>query len=181
MKKTNLMIVTIAFVSMVFASCQKSDEQLTQTQETIQGNTEYSDGNRYPAGVMQLVAQTRIATDKYHDPAVAIADGYTDTGDCVSIPGVGGMGVHFIKFSIIDGTFNPLEPEALMYEIKNDGSYKLVGYEYLYNGTSAPSFAGEIDFHLLPLPVADYALHVWAWKANPTGLFEDWNPNVVCP
>jgi hypothetical protein len=181
MKKTIFLIGTIVIGAMVFSSCQKSDDTLTQTQVPSSDNTIISDGNRYGPGVMQLVAQTRQATDKYHDPAVAIADGYTDTGDCVSIPGVGGMGVHFVHFGLVDGTFDPLQPEALMYEIKNDGSYKLVGFEYLYNGTSAPSFAGQIDFHLLPLPVADYALHVWAWKANPTGLFEDWNPNVTCP
>ena len=28
---------------------------------------------------------------------------------------------------------------------------------------------------------AFYALHAWAWKANPTGPFEDWNPKVLCP
>lgn len=181
MKKTNLSILTIALVSMVFAACQKSDDTLTQTQATTTENAVYADGNRYSAGVMQLVAQTRMATHQYKDPSAAIAAGYTNTGACASIPGVGGMGVHFIHFGKVDGVFNPLEPEALMYEIKSDGSYKLVGFEYLFNGTSAPSFAGEIDFHLLPLPVADYALHVWAWKANPTGLFEDWNPNVTCP
>ena len=180
MKKTNFLIGTIVLVSMVISSCQK-DETLTQSREPTSGNTVNGDGNKYLSGVMQLVAQTRMATQQYQDPAAAIADGFVDIGDCASIPGVGGMGVHFIHFGRVDGTFNPLEPEALMYEIKNDGSYKLVGFEYLYNGTSAPSFANEVMFHLLPLPVADYALHVWAWKANPNGIFEDWNPNVVCP
>ena len=27
---------------------------------------------------------------------------------------------------------------------------------------------------------AYYALHVWAWKANPHGVFMDWNPQVSC-
>ena len=26
-----------------------------------------------------------------------------------------------------------------------------------------------------------YELHAWAWKDNPTGAHEDWNPTVVCP
>ena len=180
MKKNTFLVLAIATVSMVFSACQKSDDTLAE-QTVVNDNTEFADGNRYGAGVMQLVAQTRQATDKYHDPAVALADGYTDTGECASIPGVGGMGVHFVHFGKVDGIFDPMEPEALMYEIKADGSYKFVGFEYLYNGSSAPTFAGQVDFHLLPLPIADYALHVWAWKANPTGLFEDWNPNVVCP
>jgi hypothetical protein len=28
---------------------------------------------------------------------------------------------------------------------------------------------------------AFYELHVWAWKANPTGAHQDWNPKVLCP
>lgn len=24
------------------------------------------------------------------------------------------------------------------------------------------------------------ALHVWAWKANPDGVFVDWSPTVSC-
>ena len=27
---------------------------------------------------------------------------------------------------------------------------------------------------------AFYALHVWAWKSNPHGVFVDWNPRVSC-
>jgi len=25
-----------------------------------------------------------------------------------------------------------------------------------------------------------YALHVWLWKNNPSGMFFDWNPKVSC-
>jgi hypothetical protein len=25
-----------------------------------------------------------------------------------------------------------------------------------------------------------WALHVWAWRRNPAGLFADWNPNLEC-
>ena len=28
---------------------------------------------------------------------------------------------------------------------------------------------------------AYYALHLWLWDHNPSGLFEDWNPTVRCP
>jgi hypothetical protein len=27
---------------------------------------------------------------------------------------------------------------------------------------------------------AYYALHVWAWRRNPRGVFMDWNPRVSC-
>jgi hypothetical protein len=26
-----------------------------------------------------------------------------------------------------------------------------------------------------------YELHLWAWKHNPSGMFNDWNPTVTCP
>jgi hypothetical protein len=26
-----------------------------------------------------------------------------------------------------------------------------------------------------------YELHAWAWKDNPTGPHQDWNPAVLCP
>jgi len=26
-----------------------------------------------------------------------------------------------------------------------------------------------------------YELHAWLWKHNPAGMFDDWNPRVVCP
>jgi MoxR-like ATPase len=26
-----------------------------------------------------------------------------------------------------------------------------------------------------------YELHAWIWKHNPRGMFDDWNPRVVCP
>jgi hypothetical protein len=25
-----------------------------------------------------------------------------------------------------------------------------------------------------------WALHVWVWKHNPSGMFADWNPQVSC-
>ena len=26
-----------------------------------------------------------------------------------------------------------------------------------------------------------FELHVWAWKKNSSGMFNDWNPRVTCP
>jgi hypothetical protein len=35
----------------------------------------------------------------------------------------------------------------------------------------APNRYGLPDF---------YELHVWLWKTNPRGVFDDWNPRVSC-
>lgn len=64
-----------------------------------------------------------------------------------------------------DGLIDAAQPEALMYEPTRDGRLKLVGVEYIV-------LAQAWD--------AAYALHVWAWKANPHGMFVDWNPKVSC-
>lgn len=48
----------------------------------------------------------------------------------------------------------------------------------------APQLFGQ-TFHLSPPPAPGvpwhYALHVWVWAHNPSGMFADWNPRVHCP
>lgn len=181
MKNKKTLLALFTCIAMGFYSCEKSEDPLVPEAVNTENNENFSSSGRYSASTNQLVAQVRQATVQYQDYNVALADGFFNTEACVSIPGVGGMGVHFVRFDRLDGDFNPLEPEVLVYEIKKDGGYKLVAVEYLYVGASAPMFAGEVMFHPFHEPFADYALHVWAWKANPAGLFEDWNPNVSCP
>ena len=53
--------------------------------------------------------------------------------------------------------------------ITTEGPANLDGHLFAFNG--APNRYG--------LP-AFYELHVWAWKANPTGAFADNNPKVSC-
>ncbi len=81
------------------------------------------------------------------------------------------------------GSIDIAKPEAVMYEPMPDGTMKLVAVEYigfkgpaalegqLFNFNSAPNRYGLDPF---------YELHVWAWKANPTGHFADNNPDVTC-
>ena len=52
----------------------------------------------------------------------------------------------------------------------------------------APALASDLRVGRVLLKVererfglpAFYELHVWAWKANPSGTFADWNPTVSC-
>src|SRR5262245_28670170 len=62
------------------------------------------------AATNQELAMARSATAKYHDPARAEADGYININAYEP-----GEGFHFVKPSLIDGTFNPDEPEVLLY------------------------------------------------------------------
>lgn len=144
--------------------------------------------------VLKDLAKVRQATDKYHDVNVALADGFIRTPACVESPD-GGMGIHFINPArLMDSAINLLEPEILLYVETKDGM-KLLGVEYLY-GIGAPdthvpipappspvlfgrTFDGPMEQHEPGQP-PHYDLHVWVWKANPTGVFASFNPNVSC-
>lgn len=178
MKNLRLLMALLIVMSMSISSCQKAidfpvDEALAEAQDLhLMKN---------PSKVNKLLADVRKATTQYHDVNAAIAAGYVNTVDCVTgPPGAGAMGIHFVNFDLIDDVFNPLEPEILLYERMKNGSYKLVGVEYLFVGSESPLFAGEVAFHPFHQPFADYALHVWIWKGNPNGIFEDFNVNVKC-
>lgn len=139
------------------------------------------------ADVGDQVARLRAATARFHDIDAARDAQYTValTGCYVDeIEGRGGMGYHWGKGSIIDATVNELEPEALLYEPQKNGRPKLVGVEYIVPFTAVSSespaprafgveFKRNFVFNV-------WALHVWVWKHNPSGLFADWNPDVTC-
>jgi hypothetical protein len=139
-------------------------------------------------GLVQVVQR---ATERYRDPADADAQGWKSAGACVSSPEEGAMGVHFIKGSILfDGTFDPQEPEALIYEI-TDRRARLVGAEFIitaaewHQKNAAPpvilgqqtNFVGSPNRFGLP---AFYELHVWAFRNNTKGTYVDFNPAVSC-
>ncbi|HEY7490154.1 MAG TPA: hypothetical protein VIH59_03475 [Candidatus Tectomicrobia bacterium] len=141
----------------------------------------------------RVLAHIRQATAHLHHLKTAQAVGYAQFRDCVAEPGEGAMGIHFVHGELISDTvLDPILPEALMYEPLPNGWLRLVGVEYIVfqaawdaEHTAPPVLLGQ-QFHLVPSPnrydvPAFYALHVWVWKHNPGGLFNDWNPRVQCP
>jgi hypothetical protein len=136
------------------------------------------------------LAQLRAATAQYHRPEVAQAAGYDlvpGLDHCFNNPSVGGMGYHYINVSILDTTVELTRPEAMVYTPGPDGILQLGAVEYVVPAvawdaeghTHPPVLFGRF-FHLNPA-LGVYVLHAWAWKHNPSGVFEDWNPNVSCP
>lgn len=134
------------------------------------------------------LAEARNGTARFHNVAHAEAAGYASTLEalgCFHNPGVGGMGLHYVNFDLLDGTVDAANPEALVYEVRDNGKLKLVGLEYLVpdemvDPSNPPELFGQ-QFHphgVLPF----WILHVWIWRPNPSGMFEDWNPRVAdCP
>ena len=140
-----------------------------------------------------LVDKVRAATARYADINVATGEGWVQATPCVSGPNAGAMGVHFVLPSRIgDGVLNASEPEALIYEPQQNGTYRLVGVEFLVLAADwaaqHPDEPPSVDGHLTNyvgapnrygLP-AFYEMHVWAWERNPNGSFADFNTKVSC-
>jgi hypothetical protein len=143
------------------------------------------------------LAAARSATAKYHKLRTAIGDGYGRLVDaqgiaCIDNPGVGGMGIHYVSDALVgDAAVKATTPEALVYEPQRNGRLRLVALEYVVFQSAwdqehkrPPKLFGR-RFELIPagnrygLPPF-YELHAWAWKHNPRGLFDDWNPRVSC-
>jgi len=97
-----------------------------------------------------------------------------------------------------DATLDPSQPEVVIYEPQPDGSMSLVAVEYLVfeqawaaGGNSvAPTMAGGSFSHMADNPATEldeahgfephYDLHVWLYRANPVGVFAEFNPAVTC-
>jgi hypothetical protein len=153
-------------------------------------DTDYATSNEYEstlkkgdASQSQLLAQVRRATAKYQRLEVAEADGYELSEHCVYNEELGGMGHHAVNAGLLGTDFDPLKPQALLYEATPDGKYNLVGVEYIVFNIDQPHphFGNQLfDVGGTPIPDPHYSLHVWVWKANPNGMYTAYNPNVSC-
>lgn len=145
------------------------------------------------------LAGVRQATARFHDLDAALAAGYElgwvngsgtriITG-CVSGGAAGAMGYHYFHPDLMrDHAVDPLRPEALVYAPGVEGQLTLAAVEYVVLGpasnppnpvTEAPTVFG-MNMHVLNPAVGFYLHHAWIWKPNPSGMFADWNPEVIC-
>jgi hypothetical protein len=152
------------------------------------------------ASTQSDLAAVRAATAQFANVVAAQAAGYGLLVDaagiaCIDNP-AGGMGIHYVNVDLVlDPTLDPTKPEVLVYEPDKHGNLRLVAVEYVVfeadsHSDGPPTLFGQ-HFHRMPgadesepqnrygLP-AFFELHVWLWKHNPSGMFEDWNPNVSC-
>lgn len=144
------------------------------------------DGNEVEDPEVDL-EDVKEAMEKYQDVEKAEEDGYASTVECVEVPELGAMGVHYVRGELFDDVIDPLKPEVLLY-IPTDTGFRLVAIEYLMPVSGelpeAPMVLGqEMAFHdhLGEEPFPHYALHVWFWEENPDGIFADFNPSLECP
>lgn len=127
------------------------------------------------------LAALRAATASFQRIEVAQAAGYDlqFPEGCFSSP-AGAMGFHYLNGAKV-GTLSVTEPQLVMYEPQKNGTMKLIGVEYILPGApddTPPVLFGQTFEYNTTFGV--WALHVWAWKHNPHGLFSDWNPTASC-
>ncbi|WRZ91281.1 hypothetical protein OHB54_20715 [Streptomyces sp. NBC_01007] len=151
-----------------------------------------SDGPADPKEIRDLTT-AYMASVKYLDEKVALADGYVPHQCSTDPAGHGSMGYHYFNESRY-GSLDPAKPAALLFEDGKDGKRKLAGVEWIVldsdqnmkTAKDRPSmfggqkFDGPMPGHYPGMPI-HYDLHVWLWKHNPSGLFNRWNPRVKCP
>ena len=77
------------------------------------------------AELSSQLAAARAATARYHRIEAALADGFVDIN--LFVPG---MGWHFINSGRVNATFDPAEPELLVYTREKNGRMRLVAVEY---------------------------------------------------
>jgi hypothetical protein len=134
-------------------------------------------------------ATVRAVTARFNSLEQARKAGYVPFYVCAEEPGKGTMGQHYVNFDLVgDPTIDALKPEALVYEPRGDGTFKLVALEWVRVGPEVkdgPTVLGhDLWYRRAPnrygIEPGFYERHYWLYKANPLGNFEDWNPNVSC-
>lgn len=128
-----------------------------------------------PKVIHDELQAVKAATARYHNIENALADGYVDIN--VVVPN---MGHHFLNPAYLDSQFVATQPEILVYELRENGHYKLVAVEYgvPLNFDMPEGFPGSYDAWEANTDAGIWALHAWIWKINPDGVFAPFNPNV---
>jgi len=133
-------------------------------------------------GEDQDLATLRSLTAPYRNFDAGKAAGYNAPFMGCFANDSGAMGIHYQNPAIdLKATPAVPKPPFLMYEPRQDGTMELVGVEYVKDAPPtdpAPMLFDQQFTYNTGLKI--WALHVWAWKDNPAGLYASWNPNVTC-
>jgi hypothetical protein len=145
---------------------------------------EFHPGVSPPAYVDDL-STVRDSLRDYGYGTRAEDDGYTNTEACVGTD-AGGYGVQFIDRSRAGGGLT--DPPVLLYRLTSNWSYQLMGAEWYVpsEGADRPSRFGQ-EYHDAAAGHSEdsdqprhYGLHAWLFRANPEGLFAEYNPAFRC-
>lgn len=127
----------------------------------------------------------RDVLSKYTDVARALEDGYQ-----MSVPYVrteqGLLGMPFVNLDVPE--LEPEEPSVLFYNFRNDGTFELLGAEWLVPAETrdSPPSMFDTEFHeategeTVFIP-EHYGLHAWLFEENPDGLFSRYHTGANPP
>lgn len=178
----NIGLATVATV--VFVGCNRPGAEPRLASATILHEASLvprADGLTPQA--RQELAELRAATVPYREVEAAKAAGYLEITGCMSDPVKGGMGMLYGLTSRFDGKTEPNAPEILVYAPDERGRLRLVAAEFVvpfdaWTSDKPPELFGQ-QFHRNRL-FGLWVLHAWISKANPSGMFAEYNPRVVC-
>jgi hypothetical protein len=146
-------------------------------------------------GGQSELSELRQSIARYHDLQAAIDAGYTvelpqtaafGGGTCIANGAEGAMGIHMVSPGRIDANLDAADPEALLYERRNNGTLKLTGVEYVVAQTVPRPELYGVSFDDTNLarfgdPATNvWTLHAWVFKPNTDGMFDPWNTRVSC-
>ncbi len=169
-------------LSLLFTACKKeatTDPVIAEVQGGVNNNSNTLNGYTGLAPqTMWELQQARASTARYRHLKNAIKDGYEDIHVVVQ-----GMGHHYMKKVLVDGTFDYRNPEILVYNMNHDGEMELVAVEYAVpipvTPNAAPAgFTGNQDVWDKNIGFDLYLLHAWVWSFIPLGVFNPTNPDV---
>lgn len=185
-------LLSLLALSLLLVATTACDEQPTSYEPgddtTAEALAPQSQAHHGGSALQKELAALRRATSQYQNVKKAEADGYHQHS-----PFIPGMGFHYVKGSLVDGTAEMSQPEALVYD-SNDPEQKtrnLGAVEYIIpdgggaetqdrTGENLPSlFTGQTsgDWHYESV-LDSWTLHVWIWLDNPKGVFHPTNPRV---
>lgn len=130
--------------------------------------------------INQDLAAVKRATARFHRIEAAMDAGFVPLTECFEQLPDGAQGFHYGNPALIDGVVSVTEPEVVLYEPQPGGHMRLVGVEYIVplNLPEPDPLFGQ-HFHA-NVGAGLWALHLWNWRQNPSGMFADWNPKVSC-
>jgi len=176
------------------AACSPTPDAPTAAVHASAAHAGHGAANRINNGELtaaqkQAVAEVRNATQGFHDIGFATraaaegGGGYTlqfPAGCAASADGA--QGFHYLNQGLVDANVELLRPELVMYEPGPNGQMNLVGVDYIVPlalSATPPTLLG-VPMNPLGPPLNVWALHIWAWRSNPSGMFAPWNPKVSC-
>jgi len=171
----------LILIGILFTACKKEDANTpAENAQTVNSAAVKAEGDFLSNYGLSLqttweLQQARAATARYRDINNAIKDGYSNIS--VDVPN---MGHHFMKASLVDGTFDIRHPEILVYNGLDTGNPELVAVEYALPlaGPKPEGFTGSADVWNGTSGFPLWLVHAWVWKYNPDGVFNWTNPTV---